>query len=151
MSTGQATSATGSGRPALPEGRYGSARPSGRAPRGWQKWLFGALVLLIGGGAAYIGYSNIGSAPIEAQRVGFAERPGNAMEITIDVARDDTQRPGVCIVRVRDISGAESGRKEIYVPPGEERLSTVVRSITRPVTADVYGCSYNVPEYLSSP
>ncbi|MBK1785627.1 DUF4307 domain-containing protein [Prauserella cavernicola] len=151
MSSGQATSGAGTDRPSLPEGRYGSARPQRREPRAWHKWVLVVFVLVMGGVIAYVGYNNIGSAPIEAQRVGFDERPGNAMEVTIDVTRDDPQRPAVCIVRVRDISGAESGRKEIYVPGGEERLSTVVRSIGKPVTADMYGCSYNVPEYLSSP
>ncbi|MEU6645799.1 DUF4307 domain-containing protein [Saccharomonospora sp. NPDC046836] len=149
MSTGQYAPQAGTGRKPLPAGRYGSARPSPRRPGKARMWIVGALALVAGGVVAYVGYSNFGSAPIEAQRVGFAEQPGNAMEVTIDVLRDDAQRPGVCIVRVRDISGAESGRKEIYIAPGAQRLSTVVRSITEPVTADVYGCSYNVPEYLS--
>jgi hypothetical protein len=51
-----------------------------------------------------------------------------------------------------DVTGAESGRKEILVPAGGgiRRLSTVIRSIGRPVTADVFGCSYDVPPYLST-
>lgn len=101
--------------------------------------------------AIYFGYRNFVATPIEAQRIGFEERPGNAMEITIDVLRDDPDRAGVCIVRVRDISGGESGRKELYIAPGVERLSTVVRSIGEPVTADVFGCSYEIPPYLSTP
>ncbi|PXY21457.1 hypothetical protein BAY60_27555 [Prauserella muralis] len=153
MGSGSAAPDTSSGdaarRAALAD-RYGSARPGPRAPRrGWRVWLFVVLALAASGTAAYVAYTNLGDAPIEAQRVGFTERPGNAMEITIDIIREDPRRPGVCIVRVRDISGAESGRKEIYVAPGVERMSTVVRSIGRPVTADVFGCSYNVPRYLS--
>lgn len=120
-------------------------------PRGWRLWVLVSLLLAAGGSLAYLAYSNLGAGPIEAERVGFEERPGNAMELTIAVRRDDPQRPGVCIVRVRDISGAESGRKEVYVAPGIERLSTVIRGIDRPVTADVFGCSYNVPKYLSTP
>lgn len=113
--------------------------------------MFAAIAFLASGAAAYVGYRNLGDAPIEAQRVGFVERPGNAMEITIDVTRNDPGRAAVCIVSVRDISGAESGRRETYVAPGEERVSTVVRSVGQPVTADVFGCSYNVPEYMSRP
>nr|WP_245900473.1 DUF4307 domain-containing protein [Prauserella shujinwangii] len=138
----------------MPADRYGKVRPPGttqRPLRGWRLWVFLAVALLAAGSVAFVGYRNLGEAPIEAQRVAFAERPGNAMEVTIDVLRDDPRRAAVCIVRVRDISGAESGRREVYVPPGGERFSTVVRSTTRPVTADVYGCSYNVPEYLSTP
>ncbi|TLW91826.1 DUF4307 domain-containing protein [Saccharomonospora piscinae] len=138
--------------------RYGSARrsrlPSRRTLGGTRGWVLGtatALALLVGG---YVVYTQFFAVPLEAQRVAFEPRPGNAMEVTVDVTRDDPSRPAVCIVRVRDISGAESGRKEIYVAPGGvdvERLNTTVRSIGEPVTADVHGCSYDVPEYLSSP
>ncbi|ASR38001.1 hypothetical protein BAY61_26670 [Prauserella marina] len=151
--TASAKSTEKSERPSLPEGRYGSSHPANRRKRtvrGWRMWVFGAIALAVSITVTLVAYGNLGQAPIEAQRVGFEEKPGNAMEITIDVQRGEPDRPGVCIVRVRDISGAETGRKEIYVAPGEERLSTVIRSIGRPVTADVYGCSYNVPEYLST-
>ncbi|WP_199432540.1 DUF4307 domain-containing protein [Qaidamihabitans albus] len=119
--------------------------------RGWRLWVFALIAVLISGTAAYVGYRNLGNAPIEAQRVTFSEQPGNAMEITIDVNRSEPERAAVCIVRVLNAAGTESGRKEIYVPSGEERLSTVVRSVGRPVTADVFGCSYNVPKYMSTP
>jgi hypothetical protein len=116
-------------------------------------WVFGLIALAVSGSVAYVAYRNLGAAPIDAQRVAFAAKPGNSMEITIDVTRDDPARPGMCIVRARDLSGAESGRKEIFVPTGgaSTRVSTVIRSIGQPVTADVFGCSYNVPRYLSSP
>ncbi|GAB3488843.1 DUF4307 domain-containing protein [Amycolatopsis cihanbeyliensis] len=136
-------------RPTLPEGRYGRART--RTRRGWRVWVVVLIALAVSGTVAYVAYRNLGTAPIEAQRLGFTEKPGNAMEITIGVNRDDPGRAGVCIVRVRDISGSESGRKEIVVPPGAGEVSTVIKSIRRPVTADVFGCSYDVPQYLSSP
>lgn len=137
--------------PALPESRYGSARTTPSRP--WARWVFIAVALAASVAAAYVAYLNFGSTPITAERVAFEELPGNSMEITIDVQRDAPERPGVCIVRVRDESGAESGRKEVFVPPGEAgvRLRTVIRSGTRPVTADVFGCSYSVPDYLSRP
>lgn len=115
--------------------------------------MFIAVALVAATAAAYVAYLNVGSTPITAQRIGFEERPGNSMEITIDVSRDEPERPAVCIVRVRDMSGAETGRKELYVPPGGAgmRLRTVIKSGTRPVTADVFGCSYSVPGYLSRP
>lgn len=134
----------------LPEGRYGRPRrkPAGR----WPKWTLGALAVAFGVVLAYIAYSNLGNEPITAQRVGFDERPGNRMEITIDVRKDDESKPAVCIVRVRDKTGAESGRKEVLVPANNNGrlLRTVITSGTRPVTADVFGCSYSVPEYLSN-
>ncbi|HKS44666.1 MAG TPA: DUF4307 domain-containing protein [Amycolatopsis sp.] len=133
----------------LPEGRYGPAR--GRPPRHWRRWLFTLVALVASGLVAWVAYLNLGPAPISADRVSFDEKPGNVMSVTINVTRDDPARPGVCIVRVRDISGAESGRKEVYVPAGDGHSlqTTVVRSTDRPVTADIFGCSYDVPTYLS--
>lgn len=152
--TGSAASGSGpdtDGRPALPPDRYGSARKRSQPIRGWRRWALVVVAIVLSGVAAYVGYRNFGSAPIDAQRVAFEERPGNAMEITIDVTRDQPERAAVCIVRVRDISGTESGRREVFVPPERERLSTVIHSIGTPVTADVYGCTYDIPEYLSTP
>ncbi|ACU98153.1 DUF4307 domain-containing protein [Saccharomonospora viridis] len=137
------------------EERYGSAWKRSAGPRlrlrGFRAWLVGivAVVTLTLGG--YLVYAQFFATPIEGQRVAYTELPGNAMEVTVDVIRDDPARPAVCVVRVRDITGAEGGRKEIYVPPGVGRLNTVVQSIEQPVGADVYGCSYDVPEYLSTP
>ncbi|WP_253857335.1 DUF4307 domain-containing protein [Prauserella alba] len=131
--------------------RYGARRKTKPRRRLWQVWTFTAIALVASSIAAYVGYQNLAGAPIDAQRVTYDERPGNAVEITIDVSRDDPDRQGVCIVRARNRSGQESGRKEILVASGIERVSTVIQSIGRPVTADVYGCSYDIPRYLSSP
>ncbi|MFG1643598.1 DUF4307 domain-containing protein [Amycolatopsis sp. NPDC049252] len=151
MAGGPAETVVGSSASTLPEGRYGT----GRAPtsRRWRRWLFLAIALLVSGVVAYVAYVNLGSAPIDAERVAFAGKPGNAMEITLNVTRDDNNRPGVCIVRVRDKTGAESGRKELLIPAGAKysTISTTIKSIGAPVTADVYGCSYDIPDYLSTP
>lgn len=115
--------------------------------------LFGVVALLVSGTVAYVAYTNLGTAPIAGERVAFAEKPDNAMEITVNVTRDDPNRAGVCIVRVRDKAGAESGRKEILIQPGAKnsRVTTTIKSIGKPVTADIFGCSYDVPRYLSRP
>lgn len=133
----------------LPEGRYGKRRAP-RTSRRW-RWTLGGLALAVGVLLTYIAYVNLGDAPISAERIGFSERPGDAMEITINVTKDDENKPAVCIVRVRDRDGAESGRKEILVPAGNNGrpLRTVIRSAGQPVTADVFACSYSVPDYLS--
>jgi hypothetical protein len=151
LSTGQDAPTAESTPPYLPEGRYGKAR--GTRPRGWRRLLFGVIALLVSGTIAYVAYTNLGDAPIEGERVAFAEKPGNAMEITVNVTRDDPNRAGVCVVRVRDKAGAESGRKEVLIQPGAKnsRVTTTIKSIGRPVTADIFGCSYDVPRYLSRP
>ena len=136
---------------ALPEGRYGAERAL-RPPR-WRRWVFTGIALVFSVGVAIVAYQNLGSTPIDAQRVGFEPRPGDSMQITLDVTKDNPAAPAVCVVRVRDASGAESGRKEVLVPAGggSRRVSTVIRSSGQPVTADVFGCSYDIPRYLSSP
>ncbi|HVK25282.1 MAG TPA: DUF4307 domain-containing protein [Actinokineospora sp.] len=134
---------------ALPEGRYGKppARRSRRATA-----LLVAAGLLVGGVVAYLGYKNLGSAPIEAERTSFANQPGNKMQLVFDVTRKTPERAAVCIVRTRSIDGGEGGRKEVYLPPGPDRVrvTTVISSSTEPVTADIFGCTYQVPEYLST-
>lgn len=132
--------------------RYGAARKTPWASRR-RKWVFGLLGLLVGALAAYLGYHNLGSDPIEAQTLGFEEKPDNSMTVKLNVTRDDPGKAGVCIVNTRDRSGAESGRREVLVPPASDSLvvTPTIRSNGRPVTADVFGCSYDVPPYLSTP
>ncbi|GAA2970941.1 DUF4307 domain-containing protein [Actinokineospora diospyrosa] len=132
-----------------PEGRYG-ARKAPRSRR--TAVVLVTLGLAVGIAVAYVGYRNLGSAPIEAERSAFNTEPGNRMRMTFEVTRATPERAAVCVVRVRGIDGAEGGRKEVYVPPGGSsvRMTTVVASSTEPVTADVFGCSYQVPAYLST-
>ncbi|MGW3967255.1 DUF4307 domain-containing protein [Amycolatopsis sp. NPDC005003] len=141
----------GTAAPALLADRYGSGRA--KTSRRWRRWLFLAIALLVSGLIAWVAYVNLGAAPIDAERIAFSAKPGNAMEITINVTRDDNNRPGVCVVRARDKTGAESGRKELLIPAGVKysRMSTTIKSIGEPVTADVFGCSYDIPRYLSTP
>ncbi len=133
----------------LPEGRYGSARarPAGRVRR----WVLAGAGLLLGTGIAYVGYVNLGSTPIDAQRTGYSVVDASSIKITFDVIRDSPSRAAVCVVRARVIDGSEGGRKEVLVPPGgsSTTVTTVIRSSGEPVTADVFGCSYQVPAYLT--
>ncbi|MGH3980663.1 MAG: DUF4307 domain-containing protein [Pseudonocardiaceae bacterium] len=138
----------------LPEGRYGrTGRP---APR-WARPLLLVLVVAAGLGVAVVGYRNLAAAPIEAQLLGFrlleGNLEGNAVQVRIEVARDDPSAPGVCIVRARSRDGDETGRREVYVPPatGSLVVATVVRTSRPPVTGDVYGCSLEIPAYLGPP
>ncbi|HEX6357182.1 DUF4307 domain-containing protein [Actinophytocola sp.] len=134
---------------ALLEDRYGT-KPRRASKRTY--WVVGAIALVVGAGVAWIGYVNFGSAPIETQATSFASLPNNQMKLTFDVTRDDPSRPAVCIVRTRVLDGSEGGRKEVYIAPaeGSVTMTTVITSSGEPVTADVFGCSYQVPAYLST-
>jgi Domain of unknown function (DUF4307) len=131
------------------EERYGT-RPRRMSRRAYV--LLGVLAVLFGGVIAWVGYANLGNAPIETQQRTFENLPNNAMRFTFEVARDTPERPVVCIVRVRVLDGSEGGRKEVLVNPGAESVlvTTVIESTAEPVTADVFGCSYQVPAYLST-
>ncbi|GAB3454913.1 DUF4307 domain-containing protein [Actinophytocola sediminis] len=131
------------------EDRYGT-RPRRRSRRSY--WLLGASAILFGAVIAWIGYTNLGTAPIETQATSFDNLPDNTMRLTFEITRDTPDRPAVCIVRTRVLDGSEGGRKEVLVGPGaaSTRVTTVIRSTAEPVTADVFGCSYQVPSYLST-
>jgi uncharacterized protein DUF4307 len=134
---------------ALPEGRYGNrGRPASRRTG----WIVAACAIVVGCGLGYVAYVNLGSAPIDAERTGYTDLPGNALRMTFTVTRDHPERPAVCIVRVRGLDGGEGGRKEVLIPPGgsSTSVSTDIQSTNDPVTADVFGCSYDVPAYLRS-
>lgn len=135
----------------LPEDRYGSrARQS---PRRGLRWALLGLVIVVTAIVAAIGYKNLGSPPIEGKQVAFDVTSDSTVRLTIEVHRDDPHRSAECVVRARSISGEEVGRKEVLIPPASVdtvRNETVIRTSARSVTGDVYGCSYNVPEYLSS-
>lgn len=138
-------------KPTLPVGRYGSRRPGGRLPR----WA--AITVLVGGvvgGAvlAVVLYFQFGAAPISGSQASYTVLGDGAVKIEFDVTRQTPDRPAMCIVRARDRTGAEVGRKEVYVAPGTDpvTVSTVLRTAKRPVTGEVDVCSYQVPPYLST-
>jgi len=135
----------------LPEGRYGTRGGSGRGRRATRIAL-GIAGALVGLAVAYGGYRVLGDAPIEAQRTGFSDVDPTSMRIMFEVRRDDPARPAVCIVRVLVVDGTEGGRREVFIPPGERStpMTAVIRSAAQPVTAEVFGCSYQVPPYLSN-
>ena len=107
-------------------------------------------VLAVATAAAVLAYRNLGSAPIEAEQTAFEVIDDGTVEVTFQVVRDQPERPAVCIVRARARDGDETGRKEVLVPAGERSViaTTVLRTSRRPVTGEVFGCSYDVPPYL---
>jgi hypothetical protein len=133
----------------LPEGRYGRTK----APRSRRTVVALAVCgLLFGAGVAWLAFVNLGSSPIETERSAFENLSDNRMRLTFEITRATPEKPAVCVVRTRGIDGNEGGRKEVLVPagPSVSQVSTIISSTSEPVTADVFGCSYQVPEYLST-
>lgn len=135
----------------LPEGRYGSR--ASMSPRPVLRWLLVALALAAAVLVTILGYRNLGSPPIEGKQVAFSVPDDHSVRVTLEVRRDEPHRPAECVVRARAESGDEVGRKEVLIPPSNAttvRNETVIKTSSRSITGEVYGCSYNVPEYLST-
>lgn len=71
--------------------------------------------------------------------------------MTVDITRDDSDKPALCIITALDESTAEVGRREAVVAAGGSdttRLVVDVPTHTNAVAGDVYGCSTVFPSYL---
>ncbi|WP_433268426.1 DUF4307 domain-containing protein [Actinosynnema sp. CS-041913] len=134
---------------ALPEGRYGTTR---RPLPGWAKWSLTVVAALVGAVVAWVGYRNLGTQPVEAKQTAFEILDERSVEITFEVVRETPEQAVVCIVRARSKDGDEAGRREVLVPPGPGTVyqTTVLRTSKPPATGEVFGCSYQVPAYLST-
>ncbi|MCP3798694.1 DUF4307 domain-containing protein [Allokutzneria sp. A3M-2-11 16] len=134
---------------ALPPGRYGRDRDR-RMPR-WAQVSLLVFFLSLGVAVTVVGFLNLGTQPISTERTAFTVLDDANVKIDFQVIRDEPERAAACVVRARSADGDEVGRKEVYVPPARDLSlrTTVIRTSKRPVTGEVFGCSYQVPEYLA--
>ena len=137
-------------QPQVPADRYG--KRAEQRPRRGLRWLLATVTVLLGLGVAYIGYQNQGTQPITGEQVAFDVLDDHSVHITFRVVRDDPSKPADCVVRAREESGAEVGRKEVLIPAADGPVTheTVLRTSARATTGEVFGCTYTIPEYLSS-
>ena len=136
-----------------PAARYGRQRLSSRSRRRLAIGLF-ILIIAVGLGVALVGFHRLGTGDVQGELGGYRLIDDGTAEVTITVTRKDPSRPVVCIVRARSIDGAETGRRELLVPPSSQatvQVTTTVKSSKRPVVGDVYGCGTDVPAYLVAP
>jgi hypothetical protein len=132
-----------------PAGRYPGARASRVTPRAALFALVTALVIGIVLALAF--YARFGRTEIETGSVSFDLVNESTVTMSFSVTRADPSRPVVCIVRARSKAADETGRREILVPASDAKTAVVfteVRTSRPPVVAEVYGCGYDVPDYL---
>lgn len=133
----------------LPAGRYGS--PRGRWSRRRWYWALLAVFVVAGLVVAYVAYQNLGVTPINPQLTAYHVVDDSTVTATFTVDRDQPGRPADCIVYALSADGSEVARGEVYVPRSEStiQLSVKLRTARRATTVEFYGCSYQVPAYLT--
>ncbi|MCQ4122412.1 DUF4307 domain-containing protein [Rhodococcus tibetensis] len=135
----------------LPPGRYAAAAKPAR-PRRWLAWVLGAAVVVIGVIVALSAYDRFTVSDIDSEATSFDLVDDSRLDITFTVTRDDPSRPGVCIVRARSKDGSETGRREVYIAAGPDqtvKITAPVYTSQPPAMGDIYGCSLDVPAYLT--
>ncbi|KUH86267.1 MULTISPECIES: DUF4307 domain-containing protein [unclassified Mycobacterium] len=136
-----------------PAERYGRQRLS-RRHRRWVAVGFTVLALAAGVAVAIVAFGRFGSDDVTGELSAYRLIDDETVSVTISVTREDPSRPVVCIVRARSIDGAETGRREVLVPPSEQttvQVTAPVKATRQPVIGDIYGCGTDVPPYLVSP
>jgi hypothetical protein len=133
----------------LPVGRYGTPR----RPRSRRRWYWGLLAAFVVAGlvVAYVAYQNLGTQPINPQVTSYHVVDDHTVTATFTVDRNHPDQAADCIVYALSADGGEAARGEVYVPPSGStiQLSTTLRTDKRATTIEFYGCSYQVPSYLT--
>jgi hypothetical protein len=132
-----------------PAGRYGTERK----PRSRRWWYWSLLAAFVAAGVvvAYVAYQNLGATPIDPEVTAYRVVDDGTVTATFTVDRDHPNQAADCIVYALAADGSEAARGEVYVPPSETtiQLSTELRTDKRATTVEFYGCSYQVPSYLT--
>lgn len=136
-----------------PAARYGREKLS-RTSRRRVAAILSVVTVAAALALALVAYQRLGTGQVKGELGGYQLIDGETVSVTISVMRDDPSEPVVCIIRARSLDGAESGRREVLVPPSSQStvlVTAVVKSSRPPVVGDVYGCGTDVPDYLVAP
>jgi hypothetical protein len=112
------------------------------------------VFVAVGVAVALIAFQRFGTGDVQGELGGYELLDAQTVAVTITVTRSDPSRPAVCIVRARSSDGAETGRREILVPPSaydSVQVRALVKTIRAPSSGDIYGCGMDVPPYLVAP
>lgn len=123
------------------------------------RWLIIGLVIALVGGLTYtlVQYSRVAEPNISASAAGWDRGEGDREEdifiFTLDVTREDPSQEAYCILIAMAYDYGEVGRRDVVIPPSDEqtvRIDVPVQTRDTAVAGDVYGCSTEVPEMLST-
>lgn len=129
---------------------YGSARSDGVSGK---IIVIGIVIFTVAVGIyVFSQWNNSTSSDTSGTIAGYEAVEGeDALRLTVDITRDDSDQPALCIITALDESTAEVGRREAVVAAGGSdttRLVVDVPTHTNAVAGDVYGCSTVFPSYL---
>ncbi|HEY1570071.1 MAG TPA: DUF4307 domain-containing protein [Pseudonocardiaceae bacterium] len=133
----------------LPVGRYGT--PKSKRTRRWWYWTLLAGFVVAGLIVAYVAYQNLGATPIDPEVTAYHVVNDSEVTASFTVGRDHPDQAADCIVYALSADGSEVARAEVYVPPNGtgNKSSVALRTVERATTVEFYGCSYQVPAYLT--
>ena len=116
----------------FPHGRYGRRRDGRKVSRPVVA-IVAALVVAGGVAIAVKLYQQYGDPAYTASTVSY-ELGDTSSDITFQVTKPGGT-PALCQVRARSRDGAEVGRAEVAIPPGEQGGSDVTVTYTLPTSA----------------
>jgi hypothetical protein len=102
--------------------------------------VIGVLIALVLGWVLWVGLYTANPA-IRATVVAYKVTSDHAVTVQFDVTKD-RERAGTCVIRARDRSGAEVGRREVTIPAGTRKTSLTEELATsgRPVSGEIRDC-----------
>lgn len=137
-----------------PEARYGSPR-SPKAPSGLSGKIIAivSVIVLIAFILVFARFiMNRDDRSVTVEMISHERIDDQTMRLWVDVTRDNVDDPSYCIVTSLNYGMAEVGRRELLIEPGGDqiqRFEVDIPSRDLPVSGGVYGCSTEIPSYLS--
>lgn len=128
--------------------------PVERSASSRRRWFIAlsALVVVAGVAIAALGYSKFATADVTGEVTGYQLINDSTVAVQYTVTRPDPATPVACVVRARSKDGDETGRREILIPAGKQQqvgVRTEVSTSRPPVIGEVFGCTADVPAYLT--
>ncbi|MFW0796174.1 DUF4307 domain-containing protein [Gordonia sp. CPCC 205515] len=149
---GTATPAASGAPRSGPRASYPAEQSAGSRRR----WFVGlsVLVVVVGVALAWLGYTKFATPDVAGEATAYEILNPSTVSVQLTVTRKDPSEPAVCVVRGRSKDGDETGRREILIPGGTQTqigMRTEVTTSKPPVIGEVFGCTMNVPPYLTQP
>lgn len=112
-------------------------------------------VLVVAMAYIFVQMNRVSTPDVTASQAGWARQDGREDDVfifTLDVTREDPSLESYCIIYALNYDVAEVGRRDVTIPaggPSTIRLDVPIQTREQAVAGDVYGCSTEMPAFLS--